>query len=223
MQAQTEGAHMRRATGFLCLLAGALLGACSSSGSPSAKPMSYISGAPRSTATVGERYSFQPATSEAGEKKFTIQNRPQWAQFSAETGLLAGTPAAADVGRYSDIRITVDTGGTKASLPAFSIEVVRGASAGPSNPGGSSGPVVLNWEPPVENTDGSALTNLAGYRIYSGQTEYDLEPRAQIDNPGISTYVVESPAAGERYFAIASVSEKGIESQLSNVVYAGGD
>lgn len=30
------------------------------------------------------------------------------------------------------------------------------------------------WTPPIENTDGSTLTNLAGYKIYCGDHVFDL-------------------------------------------------
>jgi hypothetical protein len=223
MPARIAGAHLRRATGILCLLAGVLLGACSSSGPSGGKPMSYISGAPPATATVGEPYSFQPSTSDAAGKRFTIVNRPPWAQFSETTGSLTGTPAAAHVGSYGDIRIAVEAGSTSASLAAFSIQVVPSRSAGGRRGGASPDAVTLSWVPPVENTDGSSLTNLAGYRVYSGETEHALELREEIDNPGVSSYVIDSPEASEIYFAIASVSSKGVESELSNVVYAGGD
>jgi hypothetical protein len=227
MEARITGAHTRRATGIFCLLASVLLVACSSSGSGGSSPTAsaaYISGAPRPTATVGERYSFQPSTSSATDERFTIVNLPQWAQFSQESGLLSGTPTQAHVGKYAGITITVEAGGKSASLPAFSIEVVKGSS-GVQQPGtgAGAGSITLNWVPPDENTDGSSLTNLAGYRIYSGNTEHDLQLRDRIDNPGISSYVIDAPEAGELYFAISSVSTKGIESQLSNVVHAGGD
>ena len=54
---------------------------------------------------------------------FSIENRPSWAVFNEETGTLAGTPGAADVGTAEGIVISVSDGNESASLPPFSITV----------------------------------------------------------------------------------------------------
>jgi len=78
--------------------------------------------------------------------------------------------------------------------------------------------VTLSWIPPTENTDGTYLDDLAGYRIYSGASPDDLAPRVTLDNPSLSRYVVEPLAPGELYFAITALNSNGLESGLSEVV-----
>jgi hypothetical protein len=80
--------------------------------------------------------------------------------------------------------------------------------------------VTLSWEPPSENTDGSTLHDLAGYRIYSGQTADDLTLRVTLDNPGLTRYVVEPLAPGELYFALSALNSNGVEGALSAVIQA---
>lgn len=84
-----------------------------------------ISGAPIGAIEAGKAYSFLPtAVDPDGDTLgFSIQNRPTWATFAPASGLLAGTPAAADVGISSSIVITVSDGKASASTSAFSITV----------------------------------------------------------------------------------------------------
>ena len=65
-----------------------------------------ISGSPPTSVTSGKAYSFQPTTNApAGTAlTFSIQNRPTWATFSATTGMLSGTPTAAQAGAYANIK-----------------------------------------------------------------------------------------------------------------------
>jgi hypothetical protein len=92
-----------------------------------------------------------------------------------------------------------------------------GSSAG--NPTSVAG-VTINWMPPTENTDGTALTNLAGYNIHYGTASGDLTQTLSIANPGIATYVVQNLAPGTYYFAVAAVNAAGTESPLSAEVSA---
>ena len=86
-----------------------------------------ISGSPETAVSVSQFYSFRPTvTSAAGTTlTFSIQNMPSWATFSKATGLLSGTPSAADVRVYSNITISVSDGNATAALAAFSIGVTR--------------------------------------------------------------------------------------------------
>lgn len=79
-------------------------------------------------------------------------------------------------------------------------------------------PITLMWEPPTENTNGSALVDLQAYRIYSGSTRGNLKARVTLRNPGLATYVLKPAGVAERYYAISAINSKGVESDLSNVV-----
>ena len=80
------------------------------------------------------------------------------------------------------------------------------------------GAATLSWEAPTTNTNGSALTDLAGYRIYYGPSRSDLNETVGLNTTGLQTYVIENLAPGTWYFAIKAVTNNGIESALSQVV-----
>ena len=76
----------------------------------------------------------------------------------------------------------------------------------------------VSWTPPDTNTDGSSLTDLAGYRIYYG-TDALLATQIDIATPGLTDYVVEDLAPNTTYyFAVSAYSSAGVESTLSAVV-----
>jgi hypothetical protein len=168
-----------------------------------------ISGTPPTSVTPGTVYSFQPTTSDPDGNPLTysIANRPSWATFNASTGRLAGTPTSANVGTYSNIVITVSDGAASASLPAFSITVVAVAT----------GSATLSWIPPTTNTDGSPLTNLAGYRVRWGPAAGTYTSSVTLSNPGLTAYVVGNLVPGTYYFVVTALNSAGAESQFSNV------
>jgi hypothetical protein len=216
---------MRRITlpGFaagLVVLTAVLLGGCGGggggdSGSANANPPNSgtngaptISGSPTSSVVAGQAYSFQPAATDPNgdQLTFTVSNLPGWATFNTSTGSISGTPAASQIGAYSNITISVSDGTANASLAAFSITV--------SDVG--SGSATLSWTPPTSNSDGTTLTNLAGYRVRYGRTESNLDQSVSLDNPSINRYVVENLSTGTWYFAVVAVNAAGVTSQLSN-------
>jgi Putative Ig domain len=169
-----------------------------------------ISGTPINTVTAGSAYSFTPAAkdSDGNALTFSVQNKPAWATFNTTTGQLLGTPTAANVGSYANVVIAVSDGQASASLPAFTLTV------SPS----SIRSATLSWTAPTQNTDGSALTDLGGYRIYYGTSASALNQTITVSNAGLTTYVIDSLATGTWYFAVKSLDTGGVESDLSGVV-----
>jgi hypothetical protein len=93
------------------------------------------------------------------------------------------------------------------------------ASSTPTPPPvASTSAATVDWSPPTENVDGSTLTNLAGYKLYYGNSETNLSESVKISNPGLSSYTVSDLPSGKWYFAIASISASGVESAQSAVV-----
>ncbi len=76
----------------------------------------------------------------------------------------------------------------------------------------------MSWTPPTENTDGSSLSNLAGFRIQYGTSATALTQTVQISNPGVATYVVTGLNSGNWYFSVRAYNSGGAESANSNVV-----
>jgi hypothetical protein len=64
----------------------------------------------------------------------------------------------------------------------------------------------VSWEAPTANTDGTALTDLSGYRIYYGSSAEDLGHTVQINTIGLQTYVIDDLAPGTWYFAVKAVA-----------------
>jgi hypothetical protein len=82
----------------------------------------------------------------------------------------------------------------------------------------TTGTVTLDWMPPTENTDGSVLSNLAGYTVYYGTSPGSLTQSVKVTNPGLSAYTVSNLPAGTWYFAVTSYSSTGVESSRTGVV-----
>lgn len=77
---------------------------------------------------------------------------------------------------------------------------------------------LLSWSAPTQNTDGSSLTDLAGFRVFYGVDADELIQVVDIDNPGVVAYTVENLTPGTWFFGVKAVNESGVESALSNIV-----
>jgi hypothetical protein len=167
-----------------------------------------ISGVPSSQVSVNAQYSFTPTASDpdGDALTFTVTGLPGWASLNSATGRISGTPTAANVGTYNNIRITVSDGSLSSNLAPFSITVNAL----------SLGSVTLNWTPPTQNEDGSPLTDLAGYRFYWGTTPGSYTNSVTLNNPGLTSYVVDNLASGSYAFVATSFNRAGVESAYSN-------
>jgi hypothetical protein len=168
-----------------------------------------ISGTPSTSVMQGTAYSFTPTASDpdGNPLTFSISNRPSWATFSSSTGRLQGTPTASQVGTYNNIVITVSDGSASAALPAFNVTVAAVAS----------GSATLSWIPPTTNTNGTALTNLSGYRVRWGTAAGTYPNTVTLNNPGLTSYVVGNLVPGTYYFVVTALSSTGAESSFSNM------
>jgi hypothetical protein len=175
-------------------------------------PPPTISGTPATQVSAGAAYAFTPTTTDPSGNTltFSVQNLPGWATFSAQTGTLSGTPGTGDVGSDANIVISVSDGTSSASLAAFTIIVTQPAS----------GNATLNWSAPTQNTNGTPLTNLAGYHIYYGTSAANLNQSVQIANPASTSYVLSNLPSGTWYFSINDYTTTGVESAISNVASA---
>ena len=167
-----------------------------------------ISGAPPTSVMQGTLYGFQPTANDLDGDvlTFSIANKPAWATFTTSTGRLQGTPSAGDVGTTSGIVITVTDGKASTALTAFNLTVQATAT----------GSATLNWQPPTQNTDGSTLTNLAGFKVYWGTSQGTYPNSVTLNNPGLATYVVGNLVSGTYFFVVTSFNTTGSESSRSN-------
>jgi hypothetical protein len=152
-------------------------------------------------------YEFEPnaADADGDSLSFQVTNKPNWASFDASTGRLSGQPTLDNVGTYGDIVISVSDGIASSSLRAFSVTVSQTAL----------GNVTLSWAAPTQNSDGSALMDLAGYKIYYGKSSGIYDHEIRIDSPSVTTYVVDNLVPDTYYFAATSFNTSGVESEFS--------
>lgn len=77
-----------------------------------------------------------------------------------------------------------------------------------------AGDATLSWNAPAVNTDGSALTNLSGYKVYYGTAPGNYSQT--IDAGKVTTYKVPNLPNGTYYFAVTAYNSAGTESAYSN-------
>lgn len=75
----------------------------------------------------------------------------------------------------------------------------------------------VSWVAPTANTDGSTLTNLAGFRVYYGTTSSNLSNSTTINDVTRRSATVSSLSPGTWYFAVRAFNTNGVESANSNV------
>ena len=109
-------------------------------------------------------------------------------------------------------------------LIAFMFFLSGCAESGGSGSSGSSGisvvPIgngtaLVSWVPPTQNSDGSSLADLAGFKIYYGTFPGDYDETVTISNPGLSSFLIENLGNSDWFFAMTAFNSSGIESVYS--------
>ena len=210
---------------FLALLAGPILFGCLTAEEPiangdgigiagdsSGNSVPTIAGNPAGSTLYSEMYDFAPTVTDADGDTltFSVQNKPHWAEFNSTNGRLRGQPSLSDIGDYNGIVISVSDGTSRDSLPTFSISVSQTAN----------GFVALSWDAPTQNTDGSSLLDLAGYKIYVRKNSGSFNREIRINNPSITTYLIEQLSPATYHFVATAITSSGVESWYSAEVIA---
>jgi hypothetical protein len=177
-----------------------------------------ISGTPPSTATVGEQYNFAPVVYDANGKElqFDYVNRPAWSGAYRGSGAIIGTPTQAGV--YANIQIQAWDGEHFATTAPFTITVLA-AGAGPTAPPtAAAGSATVSWEKPTQNTNGTPLTDLAGYIVRYGTDIAELSSSVMVTSPNTTTLEIGSLSPGNWHFAVTAINAMNVESELSTIV-----
>jgi len=205
---------------FLALLAGPILFGCLTAEEPiangdgtgiagvaSGNSAPTIAGTPSGSTLYSEWYYFAPTATDADGDTltFSVQNKPHWAEFNSTTGRLRGQPSLSDIGDYNGIVISVSDGTSRDSLPTFSISVSQTAD----------GFATISWDAPTQNTDGSPLVDLAGYKIYVRKNSGPFNRKIRIDNPSITTYLIEQLSPATYHLVVTAITSSGVESWYS--------
>jgi hypothetical protein len=106
-------------------------------------------------------------------------------------------------------------GKTSSATSASATSTASGTSAA-----SSAKSVTLSWSAPTQNSDGSSLTNLAGYTLHYGTSSQDYTGSIQITSPSATSYVVSDGnfPAGTYYFAISAYNAQQLSSPLSSEI-----
>lgn len=171
-----------------------------------------ISGTPAASVAVEQSYTFKPTyrDQEGDALTFSIQGKPAWATFSTTSGQLSGTPHTGSAGTYANIVISVSDGRHVTALRAFSITVTQPVVMGS---------VILHWNAPTENVDGSPLTNLAGFHVYYGKDPNHMDQQLQLPDPGMTSVSIEELISGTYYFAVKAYNSDAQDSDASEVAW----
>jgi hypothetical protein len=174
-----------------------------------------VIGSPATDIVAGTTYIFQVTAtdSDGNQLTFAANGLPAWMQLDAQAGTVHGTPSEDDVGTSADIVISVSDGKARSSLPPFKVTVKSAKRTSDA----SAGAAVLSWLAPTQNTDGSAVTDLGGYRVYHGTTPGALNDVFQVSGAATTSYTVSQLAPGTHYFAVAAYTSAGVEGAISPV------
>jgi len=131
-----------------------------------------------------------------------------------------GAASASNTGTGSTTATTVAD--TAPASSTGSPSTTGGASALTPPPATQRTPasITFSWEPPTQNSDGSPITNLAGYKIHYGTSSTDYTQTVAVKNAGLTRFVVDNLPSGTYYFAITAFNAHGLESPLSGEITA---
>jgi hypothetical protein len=76
---------------------------------------------------------------------------------------------------------------------------------------------MLSWTAPTTDTDGGAVTQLSGYRIYYGASATELTQSVNIASATTLSYAVTGLTTGTWYFAVVAEAIDGTESAMSAI------
>lgn len=166
----------RLASKFSAILIPLIVMLLTSEWAVAANAVPVITGTPSTTVTVGKSYYFNAHASDSNRDRlrFSIQNKPAWATFETKSGVLRGSPASMDVGKYPNIRISVSDGIATASLPVYTLTVTTSSSS------------TSNRAPTISGTPMTGVT--------AGQT-YSFQPTASdLDGDALSFTIQNKPS-----------------------------
>jgi hypothetical protein len=147
--------------------------------------------------------------------------------FAAMLVLLCAlsTSGCGEASGTSAIKASGTATGMITGAPAGAGNSTSGATTGSAASAKGTGNVpavaasaTLSWMPPATNSDGSALTNLAGYFIRYGTDSSNLDTVINVPTVGLTTFIIENLRPGTYYFSLTSYNSLGVESPQSGIV-----
>lgn len=146
---------------------------------------------------------------------FTGVASPRIAQLALVALICTGLAACGGSGNSTAGSAAASTNPFASS--AASADTASSTSSSPSSSATSSKSVTLSWNAPTQNSDGSSLTNLAGYTLHYGTASQDYTGSIEITSATQTSYVVSDSnfPPGRYYFAISAYNAQQVSSSLS--------
>lgn len=82
-------------------------------------------------------------------------------------------------------------------------------------PAAAGGSATLSWVAPQTNADGSALSDLGGYKIYYGTSSGNYSASVTVPDPAATTHTVQDLPASTYYFVLKAYDKSNVESAPS--------
>ncbi len=137
-----------------------------------------IDGQSRNSVNENRHYSFTPraADDDNDTLTFSIDNKPDWAQFNTTTGQLSGSPNGQGSSQHNNIVIKVSDGQETASLAPFSVTVVPSVYTDWAN---DAAPTQHQAWTPAISTQTSDFSQTRGYKQSQSRQEQQQELHQQ--------------------------------------------
>ena len=149
------------------------------------------------------------------DRSASIEDTASAASVASNTTSPAPSTAATTPGTATTTPVSTSSNGTTSSGSTPSAGTVAKTTPPVTT---VNGVATLDWMPPTENSDGSVLTNLAGYTVYYGTSPDNLSQSVKVTNPGLTAYAVTGLSSGTWYFAVTAYSAEGVESTRTSTV-----
>jgi hypothetical protein len=137
---------------------------------------------------------------------------------SGSSTAATSTTSTSTTGSNPQTAADSSTSGSSTSGSTTAGSTTTTGSTAPTTVAGTS--LTLGWEAPTQNSNGTPITDLAGYKIHYGTASANYTKVVAVSNPSLSRYVLDSLESGTYFFAITAYNSKGIESTLSGEISA---
>ena len=108
--------------------------------------------------------------------------------------------------------------GTKFASGSETLPAITASTSYSLNCSWSLGTATITWTAPTQNMDGTALTNLSGFRVVYGTSATSLVQSVVVNGASATSTTINSLPAGTWYFAVRAINSQQAESDNSNVV-----
>jgi hypothetical protein len=115
----------------------------------------------------------------------------------------------------ADTASTQGTGATTPNTPNTPAPTTPGTGTPTPPPPPPTGSIALSWSAPATNSDGSPVTDLAGYRVYYGTASGFYTDNVTITNPSTLSATITNLPADTYYVIVRAFNSVNAESQAS--------